>query len=134
MTAIQWRILYFLAGGLALAVGTPAYLGLSHRDLSVYLLHPMIFGCQILPYAVGAALWLPWRSPAISAIGQILAGILFLSSALLYLPLLTGLTHLSGDMIGLSFILVAIVTTSAVVLVTVAAFGFHWFRRQAPRT
>lgn len=123
------RILSFLLGGLACAIGTPAYLAHAHPHLRFYLLQPMIFGVQSLPYVVAAALWLPWRSPQASRLGHVLAGILFLAAVLLYVPMLTGLWPTGGDMVGLAFFLIAIGTIASILVVTLVAFGVLWLRR-----
>ena len=134
MTTTKQRTLYFLLGGLLLAIGTPIYLGLARPGMATYLLNPVIFAAQSLPYLLAAGLWLPWRSPRASAIGQVLAGLLFLVAALLYIPMVTGLWPTGGDMVGLGFFLIAIGTTLSILLVTLGAFGMLWLRRRVPRT
>ena len=91
MTTTKRRTLYFLLGGLLLSIGTPVYLGLARPGRAVYLLNPVVFAAQSLPYFLAAGLWLPWRSARASTIGQVLAGLLFLVAALLYIPVITGL-------------------------------------------
>jgi hypothetical protein len=81
MIASKRRTLYFLFGALLLSIGTPAYLGVARPGMAVYLLNPMIFAAQCLPYLVAAGRWLPWRSVRASTIGQVLAGLLFLVAA-----------------------------------------------------
>ena len=76
MTTTKRRTLYFLLGGLLLSIGTPAYLGLARPGMAAYLLNPVVFAAQSLPYLLAAGLWLPWRSARASTIGQVLAGLL----------------------------------------------------------
>ena len=74
MSTTKRRTLYFLLGGLLLSIGTPAYLGLARPGMAGYLLNPIVFAAQSLPYFLAAGLWLPWRSARASTIGQVLAG------------------------------------------------------------
>jgi len=134
MTTSRRRTCYFLLGGLLLSIGMPAYLGLARPGMSVYLLNPVIFAAQSLPYLLAAALWLPWRSPRASSIGQVLAAVLFLVAALLYIPMITGLWPTGGDMVALGFFLITIGTTVSLPLVTLVAFGMLWLRQRGPRT
>jgi hypothetical protein len=133
MTTTKRRTLYFLLGGLLLSIGTPAYLGLARPGMAVYLLNPVVFAAQSLPYLLAAGLWLPWRS-ARASIGQVLAGLLFLVAALLYIPMIAGLWATGGDMVGFGFILIAIGTALSLVLVTLVAFGVLWLRQRVSRT
>ena len=130
MTNTQRRTLYLLLSGLLLSVGTPLYIGLTRPDRAGYFLQPMIFALQAFPYLLAAGLWLPWRSPRAGAVAQTLAGVLFLSAVLLYVPMITGLWSSGGDMVGLGFILIAIGTTSGLLLVTLVAFGTLWLRHR----
>ncbi len=134
MTTTKRRTLYFLLGGLLLSVGTPVYLGLARPGMAIYLLNPVVFAAQSLPYLLAAGLWLPWRSPRASTIGHVLAGLLFLVAALLYIPMVTGLWATGGDMVALGFFLIAIGTTLSILLVTLGAFGILWLRQRVPRT
>jgi hypothetical protein len=134
MTTTKRRTLYFLLGGLLLSIGTPAYLGLARPGMAVYLLNPVVFAAQSLPYLLAAGLWLPWRSPRVGTIGQVLAGLLFVVAALLYIPMVTGLWTTGGDMVALGFFLIAIGTTLSLLLVTLVAFGMLWLRQRIPRT
>jgi uncharacterized membrane protein len=133
LTPTKRRTLYFLVGGLLLALGTPAYLALARPGLKNYLLQPSILAAQALPYLVAAGLWLPWPSPRVTTIGQVLAGLLFLVAVLLYVPMLTGLWATGGDMVGLAFILIAAATTLSLLVVTLIAFGILWLRHRGLR-
>ena len=131
------QTLYFLLGGLLLAIATPAIVALTQPGARFYLLQPMIFGIQVVPYVVAAALWLPWRSPRTSRIGLLLARVLFAADLLLYLPVMTGLVPTGGDMIALGYLMLVAVTTASILVVTLAAFAVSWAvyrsRRAAPR-
>ena len=124
------RTLGFLLAGALLAVGTTGYLALTRPGLQGYLLHPLIFASQAAPYLLAAALWLPWRSAPGATAGQVLAGLLLLSAALLYLPMLTGLFPVGGDMVGLGFIMFGGVTALGIVVATLVAHGILYLRRR----
>ena len=134
MTTTKRRTLYFLLGGLLLSIGTPVYLGLARPGMAVYLLNPVVFAAQSLPYLLAAGLWLPWRSPRAGTIGQVLAGLLFLVAALLYIPMITGLWATGGDMVALGFFLIALGTSLSVLFVTLVAFAMLWLRLRVSRT
>jgi hypothetical protein len=134
MTATKRRTLYFLLGGLLLSIGTPAYLGVARPGMAVYLLNPLVFVAQCLPYLVAAGLWLPWRSARASTIGQVLAGLLFLVAAFLYIPMITGLWATGGDMVGFGFFLIAIGRTLSLLLVTLVVFVILWLRQRVWQT
>jgi hypothetical protein len=127
VTTTKRKTLYFLLGGLLLSIGTPTYLGLTRPDVGFYLLQPTIFAVQSLPYILTAGLWLPRGSRRASKIGQVLASLLFLVAVLLYIPMLTGLWPTGGDMVALGFFVIAIGTTSSILLVTLVAFCILWF-------
>jgi hypothetical protein len=128
---IRRKTVYLLLGSLLLSVGTPAYLALTRSGARFYLLQPMIFAMQAIPYVLAAGLWLPWRSACTSTIGVRLAGVLFFADVLLYVPILTGLLPTGGDMIALGFLMIAMVTTVSILVVTLAAFGVSWMRRRS---
>ena len=132
MTTTKRRTLYLLLGGLLLSIGTPAYLGLARPGMAVYLLNPVVFAAQCLPYLIAGGLWLPWRSARASTIGQVLASVLLLVASLLYIPMITGLWATGGDMVALGFFLIAIGTTVSLLLVTLVAFGMLWLRQRRP--
>jgi len=123
MSTTKRRTLYFLLGGLLLSIGTPAYLGLARPGMAGYLLNPVVFAAQSLPYFLAAGLWLPWRFARASTIGQVLAGLLLLVASLLYIPMI---------MIALGFFLITIGTTVSLLLVTLVAFGILWLRQRGP--
>lgn len=133
MDRTRRRTLGLLLAGLLLAVGTPVYLAIT-RGLEVYLLHPVILVGQAVPYLLAAALWLPWRSRPATSIGQGLAGVLFVTAGLIYVPMLTGYLSTGGDMVGLAFIAIEAVTTLTLLLATAIAYGLlYWHRHHSRR-
>jgi hypothetical protein len=129
MDAVRRRTLGLLLAGLLLATGTPGFLALARPGLKLYLLHPVIFLGQAVPYLLAGALWLPCRSQPRTTIGRWLAGLLLLTAGVLYLPMLTGLLPMGGDMVGLLFITISAVTALAVLLVSGIAHGLISLRR-----
>jgi hypothetical protein len=105
-----------LLGGLALAVATPGYIAHAVPDLAGYLLHPALFLGQIVPYALCAALWLPWRTPGTAATALTLSLLLLLAAVVVYGPMLWAPGARRGDMIGVAFLSISAVTTIAVLL------------------
>ena len=125
--------LFWLLGATALAVGTPAVVGLTSSAARFYLLQSYIFVVQAFPYLIAAALWLPWRSPDAVRIAQTLARALFYAAAVFYAAMLTGIFPIGGDMIGLGVILVALTTLALIVAATIVAFALLWVRRRSDR-
>ena len=121
-----------LAGGLALAVGTPVYLTRAEPDLAGYLMHPELLLSQAVPYLLCAGLWLPWRSPSVAPTALAFSGLLLLASLLLYVPMLVQPQSVGGDMVGLGFLLIAGVTTAAVAVASLGTLGLLWWRRRHP--
>ena len=122
--------MYFLIAGLVFSVGTPVTLALTQPSVAGYLVQPVIFIGAILPYLLGAALWLPSRTPRVSRIGLILSGVLALCSCLLYSAILIGLVPTGGDMMGFGFLVIDAVTTLALIVITLTAFALLRFRRR----
>jgi putative effector of murein hydrolase LrgA (UPF0299 family) len=134
-TRTKLRTLYLLAGSAVLSIGTPAVVAMTQPGARFYLLQPIVFGAQVVPNLVAAALWLPWRSARASTVALILAGVLFVASLLFYIPVITGIVPTGGDMIALGYILFAIVTVAAIVVSTVVAFAVSWMlERRTNRT
>ena len=123
MDSARRQTLLFLIGGLVLSVGTPVLLAITRPDVAGYLFQPVILVGQILPYLLGAALWLPSRTQGVAKAGVVLAGVLFLSACLLYGSILVGLIPTGGDMIGLGFLMIDAITTVTVLVLTIIAFG-----------
>jgi len=120
------KTLYFLLGSAFLSIGTPAVVALTQPGARFYLLQPMIFAGQAFPNLLAAGLWLPWRSARAERVGRRLAVLLFVASVLLYIPVLTGILPTGGDMIGLGYILIALITTGSILAATLVAFGVSW--------
>jgi hypothetical protein len=118
---------YLLVGTALLSMGTPLVVALTQPGARFYLLQPIVFVGQAFPNLLAAGLWLPWRSGRASRVGLWLAALLFAASALLYIPVMTGITPTGGDMIALGYILIALVTTAAIVVATIVGFGVSWF-------
>jgi hypothetical protein len=134
-TTTKQRTLYFLLGSAVLSIGTPAIVAATQLGSRFYLLQTIVFGAQIIPNVVAAALWLPWRSPRASKVALVLAGVLFVASALFYIPIITGLVPTGGDMIALGYVLFAIVTLISILVATVIGFAVSWMlARRTNRT
>src|SRR4029453_8964634 len=100
-TTTKQRTIYLLLGSAALSIGTPAIVAMIQPGARFYLLQPIVFGAQVVPNLVAAALWLPWRSARASKVALVLAGVLFVASLLFYIPVITGIVPTGGDMIAL---------------------------------
>jgi hypothetical protein len=120
-----------LLAGAVLAVGTPGYLAHAAPNLAGYLLHPALFLGQLVPYLLGAALWLPWRAPAPATAAAILAGLVLLATVILYGPMLWSPATHGGDMIGLAFVAIAAGMTAGVLVASAVAAIVLWMRRRA---
>lgn len=125
-TRTKRRTLYLLVGSAVLSIGTPAIVAVTQPGARFYLLQSIVFGAQVIPNLVAAALWLPWRSARAAKVGLILAGLLFGASVLLYIPVLTGIVPTGGDMIALGYVLFAFVTVASILVATVVAFAVSW--------
>jgi hypothetical protein len=111
-----------LLAGLVLAVGTPAYVGWAAPHLAGYLHHPAIFLVQALPYSICAVFWLPWRRPDTDRAAAILALLLLIAAVVVYGPMLLRPGARGGDMIGLAFTAVSLVSTLVLLVLSVTAF------------
>jgi hypothetical protein len=119
----------FLLGGIVLASGVPLYMALTVPRLNVgTLLSPVILFGQMIPYVLCAAIWLPWRGALAAWAGRLVSGILLAVSAALYLPALLNPQWLTGDMLGLAFILVVLWMSGGVVVVSAVAAIVWWIR------
>jgi hypothetical protein len=124
-----------LTGGLLLAVGTPAYVAYAQPSMAGYLLHPAVFLLQALPYAVGAALWVPAWSWGADLASVVLAALLLAAALVLYVPVLWAPGRWGGDMIGLAVIAISGATTGVVLVVSGLTALYSWFRRTgSPRS
>jgi hypothetical protein len=111
----------FLLGAMTLALMTPAYLIHVRPGSAVYHRNPYVFASQVIPYAVCAALWLPVRTASAAKIAFGLSTALFVAACLLYVPIFLHPELVGGDMVGLGYILVCLVTTAAVVAISIIA-------------
>jgi hypothetical protein len=125
-TPTKRRTLYLLLASAALSVGTPAIVAATQPGARFYLRYPLIFGAQLVPSLVAAALWLPWRSARATRMGLILASVLCIASALVYVPVATGILPTGGDMMGVGYVVLAIGTLVSVVAATAIAFTVAW--------
>lgn len=123
----------FLLGGLALAVATPAYVAYAAPHLAGYLLHPALFLGQMVPYLLCGALWLPWRAPGTVTSALVLALLLLLATAIIYVPMMWAPGARGGDMIGLAYVGVSAAMTIAVLLGSAVALLILWWRPRAGR-
>lgn len=126
-TPTKQRTAWLLLGTALLSIGTPLVVSLTQPGKRFYLLQRVVFAAQVVPNLLAVALWLPWRSAWASKVGLWLSAVLFVASALFYLPPMTGIVPTSGDMIALSYIFFAIVTGISIVIVTVLGFGIGAF-------
>ena len=93
-----------------------------------YLRYPLVFGAQLAPSLVATALWLPWRSAGATRMGLILASVLCTASALVYVPVATGIVPTGGDMMAVGYVVIATGTLVSVVAATAIGFTAAWAR------
>lgn len=114
--------------GMVLSTGTPLYLAVA-RGLETYLLHPLLFLAESLPFLLAGCLWLPYRERPRTSVGQGLAVALLVAAALIHVSMLTGLVSVGGDMVALTFTLIGAGMSLVVIVVTVFAQGCLYIRR-----
>lgn len=92
----------------------------------------MVLLLQAVPYVVCAALWVPATSAGGMKVFLRLSIVLFLAACALNVPWLVH-PGPAGDMVGLGYILICIVMTTAVVAISIVAYGALWWlgRRQS---
>jgi predicted MFS family arabinose efflux permease len=113
----------FLLGGVLLASGVPALLGYTVPRLNAITLRdPRLLVWQMLPYLLCGALWLPWHGRFAERAGRIVAGVLLGVSVAIYVPLLLHPGWISGDMVGLAFIILTLSVSAGVVVVTLGVW------------
>lgn len=122
-----------LGAGLLLAVLTPAYIIHAVPSSAIYHRSVWIFVMQVVPYAVGAALWLPSRNPSAPRIALGLSILLLIAACVLYVPRLVHPEAGGGDMVGLGYILVCLVTTAMVLAISLVAVIVTWWSARARR-
>ena len=130
MASTRTKASCYVLGGLLLAVGQPVIAALTDPGIRFYMLQPLIYIVQPIPYAVAAALWLPWRSARSARVGLVLARLLFIGAALFYVPIIFGLVGTGSDMVGLGYILFSGVTTAAVLVATLLGFAISTILRR----
>jgi hypothetical protein len=111
----------WLLVSLALAELTPLYVAFAVPTMNVYLLHPTIFVSQAVPYIVCGLLWLPWKSRAAAAAARVVAAIMLVVTLAFCLPSLVGPWRISGDMVGLGYLLGALILTCFVLSMSFVA-------------
>jgi len=122
----------FLLGGTALAAGVPLLLGYTSGRLNTITLRsPELALWQLIPYVLCGALWLPWRGAFARKAARKVAAVLFGVSALIYLPMLVHPEWLSGDMVGLAFMIVTLTVSAGVVLLTLGIWLVRVWRHRA---
>jgi hypothetical protein len=127
----RWAAGLLLAGSV-LAVATPGYLASAAPSLAGYLLHPVIFLAQLVPYAVCAAIWLPRRVPGAATVALTFAAFLLMATAVAYLPMLWAAGAQGGDMIGLAFVSIPVGATAVLLVGSTVAWLVLWWRRRTP--
>jgi hypothetical protein len=125
-TTTKRRTLYLLLVSAVLSVGTPAIVAATQPGARFYLRYPLIFGAQLVPSLVAAALWLPWRSARATKTGLVLASVLCIASALAYVPIATGILPTGGDMMAVGYVVLAFGTVVAILAATAIAFAVAW--------
>jgi hypothetical protein len=125
-TTTKRRTLYLLLASAVLSVATPAIVAATQPGARFYLRYPLIFGAQLVPSLMAAALWLPWRSARATTTGLVLASVLCIGSVLFYVPVATGIIPTGGDMIAVGYVVLAFGTLVAILAATVIAFAVVW--------
>jgi hypothetical protein len=125
-TITKRRTLYLLLASAVLSVGTPAIVAATQPGARFYLRYPLIFGAQVVPSLVAAALWLPWRSARASRMGLVLASVLCMGSVLVDVPVATGIIPTGGDMMAVGYVVLALGTVVAILAATAIGFAVVW--------
>lgn len=120
-----------LLGGMTLALGVPAYLILVRPSSAVYHRNLVVVACQVLPYAVAAAIWLPARTPGAPRIALGVSTLLFVVACFLYVPVYVKPELVGGDMVGLGYILVCLATIAGILAISIVAFVVEWWTGRA---
>ena len=132
MTRLKRYAAALLLCSLTLAVLTPGYSMHALPGSAIYHRSAWIFAMQVFPYAVCAALWLPSRNPSAPKIALGLSILLLVVACVLYVP---GFVHprSGGDMVGLGYILVCLVTTVGVLAISLVAVVVTWWSARTKR-
>jgi hypothetical protein len=126
MTRLKRYAAALLLASLSLAVLTPAYVVHALPSSAVYHRGLWIYAMQITPYAVCAALWLPSRNPSAPKIALRLSILLFVVACALYVPGFVR-PRSGGDMVGLGYIIVCLVTTVGILAISLVAVVVIWW-------
>ena len=130
MNELKRNAALLLLAAMTLAVLVPAYLILVRPNSAIYHRNLFVFASQVIPYAVCAAIWLPSRNPSAPKIAFGLSTALFVAACLLYVPVYVNPDLVGGDMVGLGYIAVCVVTTAAVLAISIIAFLTVAIRRR----
>lgn len=93
-----------LAGGVAIAVATPAYVGYVDPYLAGALHHPVVLMATAVPYVLLALLWLPRRDRRSGIAAVVLSALLLVISIVLYVPMLWAPASSANDMASIYYI------------------------------
>ena len=116
----------------ALAAGVPLLLGCTSKRLNtITLRNPGLALWQLIPYVLCGALWLPWRGAFARNDARAVAAVLFAVSGVIYLPMLVHQEWLSGDMVGLGFIILTLAVSAGVLLLTLGIWVDRVWRDRA---
>ena len=132
MSQTRSYALGLLAGGAALAVATPAYVGYAEPYLAGALHHPVVLLAQVVPYVLLAVLWLPRRDRRSGIVAVGLSALLLLINTVLYVPRLWTPASSGNDMAGIYYIGVSTALVVCVLLGSGVAFAIN--RWQSART
>ena len=126
MYPVKARAAAWLVAALVLAVLTPLYVSWAAPSEAVYHRNGMVLLLQVIPYVVCAALWLPTGNPSAMKVFLRLSMVLFLVACALNVPWLVR-PGPAGDMVGLGYILICIVMTTAIVAISGIAYAMLWW-------
>ena len=126
MQPVKRTAAFVLFAAFALAFLTPLYVSFAAPSEAVYHRNGMVLLMQTIPYAVCGALWLPSRHPSAPKILLRLSILLLIAACLLYAPWWIH-PGPGGDMVGLGYILICVVTTAAIVALSIIAFVALWW-------
>ena len=121
-----------LLGGVLLASGVPGLLGYTVPRLNAITLRdPRLLVWQMLPYVLCGALWLPLRGRFAERAGRVVATVLLGVSVAIYVPMLLHPSWISGDMVGLAFIILTLSVSAGVIVVTLGVWIARLLRVRA---
>jgi hypothetical protein len=124
-----WAVCCLIAG-LLVAEATPLRIAQAVPGLAGYLIHPWLFAELLVPYALCAALWLPWRAIAAARTALVISGIMLVATVVVYAPMLLDPAAHGGDMIALAFVAITLSMTAGLLLVSAIAAARLMLRRR----